>query len=59
MRIQRPHELNNLIWFRRGADLDPNRITDPGGKVYVRAIQLPGALADPQEMSGGSVHLSA
>ena len=41
-----------------GAELDADRVGDPADEVDVRAVELPGALADPQEVAGQAVGLA-
>ncbi|CAB4928128.1 unannotated protein [freshwater metagenome] len=48
-------ELDDLVRRCGRAHLDTDRVSDLGGEVHVGSIELAGALADPQEMTGNVV----
>ena len=50
--VQEPHELLSL---HARTDLDADRVPDPAEVLDVRAVELPRAVADPEEVSGGVV----
>ena len=50
--LEQPDE---LVGLHARADLDPNRVPDPTEVLDVRAIELPRAVADPQEVRRGVV----
>ncbi len=50
LRVEQLGEANQLIGVGGGADFDPDRIQHATQKLYMGAIRLPGAVADPQHM---------
>src|SRR6185436_7820264 len=47
--VDQPQE---VVRLRPGADLDADRVADPGDEVDVRSAQVPGALPHPHEVTG-------
>ncbi len=50
VRVQAAHVLHGLFRGRTGADLDADGVGQQFGEGDVRAVGVPGALADPQEV---------
>jgi hypothetical protein len=43
---------SDVVGVGLGRELDPDRVADPGDEVDVGAVDLAGALPDPDEVSG-------
>jgi hypothetical protein len=50
LRVERVDQGQGVLGGRRRAELDPDRVADVPHELHVRAVELPGALADPQEV---------
>src|SRR6185436_14329237 len=59
LRVQLLAQLDRGLRACPGSYLAADRVRDPADEVDVRVVQLPGALADPQEVAGERVRLAA
>ena len=57
IRIEAIGQLQRVIGGGRRAQLHSERVADVPQQLNVCTMQLPGALADPQEVAGGAVRL--
>src|SRR4051812_34521584 len=58
VRIKAIGQFQCVVCGGRRAELDTKRVTDVAEEFHMCTVQLPGALADPQEVSGGAVGLT-
>ena len=57
IRIEAIGQLQRIIGCGRRTELHPERVADVSHQLNVGTMQLPGALANPQEVAGGPVRL--
>src|SRR5699024_8649421 len=58
VRVEAVDQPQGVVDRGGGPELDPDRVAQSCHEVDVRPVELPGALADPQEVTGAAVDLT-